>query len=304
MNRHVKTPAEVMPAHPLAAMFPMLPDDELNALADSIKEHGQRHPILIAEIENDDGEKIEVIVDGRNRYEACRRAEVEPKFERLADVDIGALILAENVERRNLSPGQRAMARAILTKEVKKGERTDQTFANLQRLDSSEASQVSRARFVARLDEALAQSVLNGAMPLSAAYETAKAGADAKDKAARDEQERRQKLDLLRREKPKLARSVEDGDLSLDAAYAAYVEEKRQERARKERATNYLNRAMETLQADSTFTPELWAREIYRDLDAEFFKETPNCRMDEQSIRRASDMLASLADLFGKEPRQ
>lgn len=57
---------------------------------------------------------IEVIVDGRNRFEACRRAGVEPKFERLNGVDVAALILAENVERRNLSAGQRA-----------KGKRTD-----------------------------------------------------------------------------------------------------------------------------------------------------------------------------------
>jgi hypothetical protein len=42
------------------------------------------------------------------------RAEVEPRFERLNGVDVAALILAENVERRNLSVGQRAMARAML----------------------------------------------------------------------------------------------------------------------------------------------------------------------------------------------
>ncbi|MBB2709772.1 hypothetical protein N2597_07490 [Rhizobium sophoriradicis] len=78
-------------------------------------------------------------------------------------------------ERRNLSAGQRAMARAMLTKDVKKGERTNKTFANLQRLDSTEASQVSRARFVLRHDEALARSVMSGAETLNAAYEPGKA---------------------------------------------------------------------------------------------------------------------------------
>ena len=38
-----------MKVHPLADLFPMLPDDELDAMAASIKEHGLRHPILTGE---------------------------------------------------------------------------------------------------------------------------------------------------------------------------------------------------------------------------------------------------------------
>ncbi|WP_064691524.1 hypothetical protein [Rhizobium aegyptiacum] len=44
----------------------------------------------------------------------------------------------------------------------------------------SEANAISMARFVSRHDEALAQSVMNGAESLNAAYETAKAGATAR----------------------------------------------------------------------------------------------------------------------------
>lgn len=114
-----------------------------------------------------------------------------------------------------------------------------------------------------------ATPLMSAAVTLNAAYDIAK------ERAAQAEQERRDKLDMLRREKSKLARSVEDGDLSLEAAVAAYQEEKRIERARKERTTGYLNRAMETLQAPDSVTPECWAQEMYRDLDPNFLRKHP-----------------------------
>ena len=49
--------------HPLAALFPPIPDDELQALADDIRAHGQREPVLTYEGK---------ILDGWNRVRACR----------------------------------------------------------------------------------------------------------------------------------------------------------------------------------------------------------------------------------------
>lgn len=96
-----------------------------------------------------------------------------------------ALILAENVERRNLSAGQRAMARAMLSPEGEAGKRTDlKPLPDSGKVTKSEANAISMARYVLRHDEALAQSVMSGAVTLSAAYYTAKAGADAKERAA------------------------------------------------------------------------------------------------------------------------
>jgi len=60
-------------AHPVADLFPMMTDVELDELAADIKECGQQIPILV----DPSGE----ILDGRNRYEACRRAGVEPQIE-------------------------------------------------------------------------------------------------------------------------------------------------------------------------------------------------------------------------------
>jgi hypothetical protein len=52
--------------HPVADVWPLLPEPELQALADDVKAHGLRHPI----VRHRDGR----ILDGRNRYLACRKA--------------------------------------------------------------------------------------------------------------------------------------------------------------------------------------------------------------------------------------
>ncbi|MFJ7590836.1 ParB N-terminal domain-containing protein [Streptomyces sp. NPDC097617] len=56
--------------HPFADTLPMLDQDELHDLAESIKTEGLHHPIVL----DPDG----VLVDGRNRLAACKIAGVEP----------------------------------------------------------------------------------------------------------------------------------------------------------------------------------------------------------------------------------
>jgi len=93
--------------HPLAARWPMMPDDELAALAESIAADGLSHPLVL------DGQGR--LVDGRNRLEACRIARVHPKYlsPRGLDTDeeIRAYIIGRvNAQRRNVSTGQKAIA--------------------------------------------------------------------------------------------------------------------------------------------------------------------------------------------------
>src|SRR3990172_9106480 len=58
-------------AHPAAALFPVLGEDELQKLADDIRANGLLEPIVLYEGK---------VLDGRNRLDACKRAGVEPKF--------------------------------------------------------------------------------------------------------------------------------------------------------------------------------------------------------------------------------
>ena len=48
-----------------------------------------------------------------NRLEACRRAEVEPRFEQLDGVDPIVFILSSNDKRRHMTKGQRAMIAGV-----------------------------------------------------------------------------------------------------------------------------------------------------------------------------------------------
>jgi hypothetical protein len=49
-----------------------------------------------------------VLIDGRNRLEACHRAGVGPTFEQINGVDFVAFILSSNGKRRHMIKGARA----------------------------------------------------------------------------------------------------------------------------------------------------------------------------------------------------
>src|ERR1043166_7584040 len=66
-----KAPSKKYSFHSLCVIFPVMPDAELSELANDIKENGLREPNVLL-----DGK----ILDGRNRYLACQKASVTPKF--------------------------------------------------------------------------------------------------------------------------------------------------------------------------------------------------------------------------------
>lgn len=93
-----------MPVHPAAAVWPPLPADELQTLADDIAENGLIHPVVLTPARE--------VLDGRNRLAACKLAKVQPKFE-THDGDPVAYVLGSNAHRRHISKGQKAMATVL-----------------------------------------------------------------------------------------------------------------------------------------------------------------------------------------------
>lgn len=91
-----------MKFHEAANTFPM-DDENLDALADDIRDHGLRIPI-----ETCDGK----IIDGRRRFMACRMAGVEPEMIEVSPEDPIAYVLSLNLHRRHLTASQRAMIAA------------------------------------------------------------------------------------------------------------------------------------------------------------------------------------------------
>jgi N6-adenosine-specific RNA methylase IME4 len=94
-----------MEFHPIAKLFPMMPDDERLALAEDIATHGQREPVYLFEGK---------VLDGRNRVLACEQAGVQVKSKEFkgSRSDAIAFVWSENLHRRHLTSSQAAMALA------------------------------------------------------------------------------------------------------------------------------------------------------------------------------------------------
>jgi ParB-like chromosome segregation protein Spo0J len=102
---------KMLPFHEAANLFPMMAEDELNALAEDIKKHGLRQPIVFF-----DGH----ILDGRNRLKACALAGVKPKFVTIAPIFDGSpldYVISMNLHRRHLTSEQKREIVAAVLKE-------------------------------------------------------------------------------------------------------------------------------------------------------------------------------------------
>jgi hypothetical protein len=95
------TEQKITDAHPAALLFPMMSTDELQKLADDIKENGLLEPIVLLD---------DLILDGRNRLKACGMAGVPPRYDQVAlnGNSPTLYVVSKNLHRRHLSIGQRA----------------------------------------------------------------------------------------------------------------------------------------------------------------------------------------------------
>lgn len=110
-------------SHPVADIFPMLPTDELKQLTDDIRVHGLLEPIQLL-----DG----MILDGRNRYAACKLAGVRPAFIDFDGDDALGFVISKNLHRRHLSESQRAVVAARLANMKRGGDRPSVTDTNFE----------------------------------------------------------------------------------------------------------------------------------------------------------------------------
>jgi len=93
-----------MPHHPAASVFPLMSDSELDALAEDIRAHGLRQPLITFQ---------GMLLDGRNRRKSCIAADVEATTEEWnGDGSPTAFVVSLNIHRRHLSESQRALAGA------------------------------------------------------------------------------------------------------------------------------------------------------------------------------------------------
>ena len=166
--------------HPIANLFPMMDDEGLAELAADIKAKGLKEQVKLWRGQ---------IIDGRNRYRACKIAKVEPIFKEMKFADDEAAldyVVSRNLKRRHMSAPQRSIT-AVKIANMRRGRpgkiglgtdlKSQAQAADM--LDVSVAS-VGRAKVVVELAPELLEQVRAGKMGLREAADIARHGAQPK----------------------------------------------------------------------------------------------------------------------------
>ncbi len=214
-------------SHPAAELLPRLEGADLAALVEDVRVHGLRTPI-VTWTDTQTGEVI--LLDGRNRLEACRLAGLEPRFEAYQGDDPVAYVLSCNVARRHLTPSQRAMVAAAalpaLQAEAKarQGTRTD-LRANLRGSGKASEKAAALVQVSPRTVEAAAAVLRSGTPELAEAVRDGRAVVSTAVEVAR----------LPREEQRQMLASASEGAILAAAReiHARRTAERRTERLEK-----------------------------------------------------------------------
>ncbi|HPR08525.1 MAG TPA: ParB N-terminal domain-containing protein [Denitromonas sp.] len=286
--------SEIVGVHPYADKFPMLTDAELDELAESIATIGLINPIVV--------DTAGLILDGRNRLEACNRSGVETVTTVYEGGDVAEFVIGCNVTRRNMTTGARAMATALVLqadgrrKKNDKGEgywaRGSISGLNIDsNINHSWQDRLKECGVILDYKPDLAPAVVAGDIALNDAFTQAEA---IRTSAERDKIMAREKA---KREKAEAAAEAQrnaeiiadltqsgaqnyldliDGGMTPKAAWAAYREDTRKEREAAERAREVL-RDRYTSMAQACLTAASWGEhDDFPSLMADFQPELLN----------------------------
>jgi N6-adenosine-specific RNA methylase IME4 len=174
-----------MKFHQLANLFPMMEPTEFKALVEDIKQNGQLHPIVIWE---------DQILDGRNRWRACEKLNIEPKYTTFDGSDPFSFVVSLNLHRRHLSSSQRAAIalsfeehfakeaariqrtgkKINLTQKVEYGRNERTAASQAAKLLRTNRTYVSTAKKIREISPVLFQEVLAGKQSLHQAIKKAR----------------------------------------------------------------------------------------------------------------------------------
>jgi hypothetical protein len=219
-----------MKAHPYADIFPMMAEDEIQALTAAIGANGLLQPIVRYQ---------GLILDGRNRLLACEMAGIEPTFVEHDGNDASAYakVVSLNVQRRDLTAGQRALAAAKALEQMPErrgGDRRKGKVPESGTLKSHAAiaqqfkvgkDAVQQARALLRHAPDLAEQVEARLLNITNAYE---------EYLARKKQKAQQEKDKARI--AEYLEAIENGEITYEQAMEKVMEE---ERKAKQKAEDY-----------------------------------------------------------------
>lgn len=228
--------------HELTTLFPSMTEEEYTGFKADVALNGIHQPIAVWQGQ---------IIDGRHRYQVCQELGIQPPLHYLDDdADPVSYILSENMSRRNMNPGQRAIVMAMLPKIGLGGDRHSHAFETAR---FSLKTQFERAQ-VAQVNEATIQkadTVFNyggqevvervrlGQIYLDDAYNAVRAARVAQQQANKAERARiaAEKAEAAEREaveKARAEREAAEQKARAERAAAAAAEREAVEKARAE----------------------------------------------------------------------
>jgi N6-adenosine-specific RNA methylase IME4 len=153
--------------HPAANLFPLLDGNALDELAADIGAHGLREKVVMYE---------GMILDGRNRARACKKANVKVQTRNYGGKDPLGFVVSLNLARRHLTESQRAMVAAKLVETTHGGDRrsSGKSAGRTQAEAASEVNSSTRSvrqaqRVMAKATPELVSAVESGHVAVSLA---------------------------------------------------------------------------------------------------------------------------------------
>lgn len=231
--------------HEHAECYPLLADDDLAALAEDIRENGQRDPVTVTS----DG----LLIDGRNRARACAMLGIEPLVEVYEGDDIGAFVRSRNM-RRHQPVGSLAMSTALSLQAdgLRENGRWKRGSVDISASGNSESQwrqRLAEAGVVLDYAPDNAAPVVSGAVALRSAFEQAdriRKSAEAEKirerelkkrerEEAKEQAERNAQIvaDLTQADQGQYVDLIDSGAMTPASAWAAYMEDTRKEREKK-----------------------------------------------------------------------
>ncbi len=148
--------------HDIANIYPLAKEEEYELLKESIKERGQLSPIVIFD---------KKIIDGRNRYLACKDLSIEPIIEIFTGTEDEALqyTIELNSGRRHMTKSQSAMMAANYVLKSRTGTGKKVSVVATAKMFLVSEKYITRAMSLFDKDKSMAQKVLDGKLMLSQA---------------------------------------------------------------------------------------------------------------------------------------
>jgi hypothetical protein len=190
--------------HPAAELLPMMSDEEFQIMCVDVAQKDFLRPVLIG--------RDKMLIDGRNRLQVEWALELDPSIEEVSLEDVLGYVLSENVVRRHLTVGQRAMIGEKIAN-LPKGVRSDSRMWLSEPITQEQAAKqlntsitaIKQARVVRGWAKEEVEAVEAGTESLEQAYKRAqkkREKTEGQKKSAKRKSQPRRKDDFVELQAP------------------------------------------------------------------------------------------------------